>query len=222
MRHRQARSDVGDDCDEIMPAWLNFVKGVVDPEDFPLNIFRQTQHQNMFSRVNKEVCCLRSIDGAKFEDKPLATLVKNYKTSIADSIEQLGAKRERLDAVAKGTAELVASVAKATKMKQEEHVELVTVTVTNAETSTLLGLGNRSREQVLRDCNSKGSTERSEGGVLDNMSGEITAASHGRRKYCCAAIAAPARICGGILHLEVQGENGRILWSGDTHGGFDG
>jgi len=89
---------ITDDFTDMMPKYLQFVRGVVDSDDLPLNVSRETLQQHKLLKVIKKKLVRKALDMIKKIDgeEYLAKFWKEYSTNIKLGVIEDHANRTRL------------------------------------------------------------------------------------------------------------------------------
>jgi len=91
---------ITDDCQELLPSWLRFVRGVVDSEDLPLNVSRELLQSNpIVARIRGQIVkrVLTELQ-KKAKDAPAdyATFWSNFGAVLKEGLYEEASERDNL------------------------------------------------------------------------------------------------------------------------------
>ena len=72
---------ITDDFDDMMPKYLSFIRGIVDSDDLPLNVSRETLQQHKLLKVIKKKLVRKALDMVKkLSEEEYEKFWKEYST----------------------------------------------------------------------------------------------------------------------------------------------
>jgi len=88
---------ITDDFADMMPNYLNFIRGVVDSDDLPLNVSRETLQQHKLLKVIKKKLVRKVLDMIKkMDEEDFEKFWKEYSTNVKLGVIEDSSNRNRL------------------------------------------------------------------------------------------------------------------------------
>jgi heat shock protein beta len=134
---------ITDNFEEMMPKYLSFIRGVVDSDDLPLNVSRETLQQSKLLKVIKKKLVRKALDMLKkISAEDYVTFWKEYGTNIKLGVIEDSANRTRLAKLLRFTTSLsgdkqisLADYIERMKPKQEHIYFIAAMTTDEAQKS---------------------------------------------------------------------------------------